>query len=176
MKKSFKTSFVASLAAFVLVGFVMAPAAEAARGGGGGGGARAGGGAGGGGGGASRQVSNTSRDARANDVRNTSVNNVNSSRDVNRDVNRDVSRDVSRDVNVDVDVDGGCCHNGWDNDYHPVAAAAVIAGTAAIIGSMVNTVPASCVPINYGGMIYQQCGGTWYQPQGAQYIVVNPPY
>ncbi len=165
MKKSFKTSFVASLAAFVLVGFVMAPAAEAARGGGGGGGARA---AGGGGGGASRQVSNTSRDARANDVRNTSVNNVNSSRNVNRD--------VSRDVNVDVDVDGGCCHNGWDNDYHPVAAAAVIAGTAAIIGSMVNTVPASCVPINYGGMIYQQCGGTWYQPQGAQYIVVNPPY
>jgi len=165
MKKSFKTSFVASLAAFVLVGFVMAPAAEAARGGGGGGGARA---AGGGGGGASRQVSNTSRDARANDVRNTSVNNVNSSRNVNRD--------VSRDVNVDVDVDGGCCHNGWDNDYHPVAAAAVIAGTAAIIGSMVNTVPANCVPINYGGMIYQQCGGTWYQPQGAQYIVVNPPY
>ena len=164
MKKSFKTLFLASLTAFVLVGFVMAPAAEAARGGGGGG-ARA---SGGGGGGASRQASNTSRDARANDVRSTSVNNVNSSRNVNRD--------VSRDVNVDVDVDGGCCHNGWDNDYHPVAAAAVIAGTAAIIGSMVNTVPASCVPINYGGMIYQQCGGTWYQPQGAQYIVVNPPY
>ena len=164
MKKSPKTLFLAFLTAFVLVGFVMAPAAEAARGGGGGG-ARA---SGGGGGGASRQASNTSRDARANDVRSTSVNNVNSSRNVNRD--------VSRDVNVDVDVDGGCCHNGWDNDYHPVAAAAVIAGTAAIIGSMVNTVPASCVPINYGGMIYQQCGGTWYQPQGAQYIVVNPPY
>jgi len=25
-------------------------------------------------------------------------------------------------------------------------------------------------------MVYQQCGGTWYQPQGSQYIVVNPPY
>ena len=172
MKKSPKTLFLAFLTAFVLVGFVMAPAAEAARGGGGGGARASGGGGGGGGGGASRQASNTSRDARANDVRSTSVNNVNSS----RNVNRDVSRDVSRDVNVDVDVDGGCCHNGWDNDYHPVAAAAVIAGTAAIIGSMVNTVPANCVPINYGGMIYQQCGGTWYQPQGAQYIVVNPPY
>jgi hypothetical protein len=49
-------------------------------------------------------------------------------------------------------------------------------GTAAIIGSMVNTVPASCVPVNYGGMIYQQCGSTWYQPQGSQYMVVNPPY
>jgi len=104
MKKSPKTLFLAFLTAFVLVGFVMAPAAEAARGGGGGG-ARA---SGGGGGGASRQASNTSRDARANDVRSTSVNNVNSSRNVNRD--------VSRDVNVDVDVDGGCCHNGWDND------------------------------------------------------------
>lgn len=164
MKKSFRTFLVASLTAFVLVGFAMAPAAEAARGGGGGG-ARA---SGGGGGGASRQASNTSRDVRTNDVRSTSVNNVNSSRNVNRD--------VSRNVNVDVDVDGGCCHNGWDHDYHPVATAAVIAGTAAIIGSMVNTIPPSCVPINYGGMIYQQCGGTWYQPQGAQYIVVNPPY
>ena len=151
MKSSFKPLFVASLAAFVLAGFAMAPAAEAARGGGGG--ARAGGG---GGGGASRQVSNS--DARTNNVRNTSVNNVN--------VNR----------NVNVDVDGGCCNNGWDNDHHPIAAAAVIAGTAAIIGSMVNTVPTNCVPINYGGMIYQQCGSTWYQPQGSQYIVVNPPY
>lgn len=153
MKRSFNTLFVAALTAFVLAGFAMAPAAEAARGGGGG--ARAGGGSGGGGG-ASRQVSNS--DARTNNVRNTSVNNVN--------VNR----------NVNVDVDGGCCNNGWDNDHHPIAAAAVIAGTAAIIGSMVNTVPTNCVPINYGGMIYQQCGSTWYQPQGSQFIVVNPPY
>jgi hypothetical protein len=153
MKRSFNTLFVAALTAFVLAGFAMAPAAEAARGGGGG--ARAGGGSGGGGG-ASRQVSNS--DARTNNVRNTSVNNVN--------VNR----------NVNVDVDGGCCNNGWDNDHHPIAAAAVITGTAAIIGSMVNTVPTNCVPINYGGMIYQQCGSTWYQPQGSQFIVVNPPY
>ena len=161
MRRSFNTLFVASLTAFVLVGFAMAPAAEAARAGGAGG-ARAGGGAqasaraGGGGGG--RQVNNSNRDVRTNNVRNTSVNNVN--------VNR----------NVNVDVDGGCCNNGWDNDHHPVAAVAAVAATAAIIGSMVNTVPANCVPINYGGMIYQQCGSTWYQPQGAQYIVVNPPY
>jgi len=25
-------------------------------------------------------------------------------------------------------------------------------------------------------MVYQQCGSTWYQPQGSQYVVVNPPY
>lgn len=169
MKKTFNTLFLASLTAFVLVGFTMAPAAEAARAGGGGGARAAGGGGGGaratgatraGGGGDSRQINNSNRDVRTNNVRNTSVNNVN----------------VNRNVNVDVDAHGGCCDNGWDNDHHPVAAAAAVVGTAAIIGSMVNTVPASCVPVNYGGMIYQQCGSTWYQPQGSQYIVVNPPY
>lgn len=70
-------------------------------------------------------------------------------------------------INVDND---GCCHNGWDNDYHPVAAAAAVTATAAIIGSMVRT-----VPVNYGGVAYQQCGRNWYQSQGNQYVVINPP-
>ena len=122
---------------------------------GGGGGARA---AGGGGGRQSVQVNDSKADARTNNVRSSSVNNVN----------------VDRDVNVNVE--GG----GWDNDYHPGArAAAVTAGvavTAAVVGSRVSTVPASCVPVNYGGMVYQQCGSTWYEPQGSQYVVVNPPY
>jgi hypothetical protein len=173
MKRSFNTLFLASLTALVLVSFSMAPAAEAARAGGGGGARASGGGGGGGGGGArasgggggarasgggNRQIDNSNRDVRTNNVRNTSVNNVN--------VNK----------NVNVNANGGCCNNGWDNDHHPVAAAAAVVGTAAIIGSMVRTVPANCVPINYGGMIYQQCGSTWYQPQGSQYMVVNPPY
>ena len=100
---------------------------------------------------------------RTNNVRSTSVNNVN----VNRNVNVNVSG-------------GGCCNNGWDNDYHPIATAAAVtatvAVTSAIVGSMVRTVPAGCVPVNYGGMVYQQCGTTWYQPQGTQYVVINPPY
>ena len=53
---------------------------------------------------------------------------------------------------------------------------ATVAVTSAVVGSMVRTVPTGCVPVNYGGMIYQQCGSTWYQPQGSQYIVINPPY
>ncbi|MBL8541585.1 MAG: hypothetical protein JNK68_14655, partial [Betaproteobacteria bacterium] len=69
---------------------------------------------------------------------------------------------------------------GWDNDYHPVATAAAVtatvAVTSAVVGSIVRSVPPSCVPVNYGGMIYQQCGSTWYMPQGSQYVVVNPPY
>ena len=53
---------------------------------------------------------------------------------------------------------------------------ATVAVTSAVIGSMVRTPPPGCVPVNYGGMVYQQCGTTWYQPQGAQYVVINPPY
>jgi len=146
----------APLAALVLASFVITTAAEAAGarggGGGGGGGARAGGGA---------QVNNTKADARTNDVRSTSVNNVN----------------VNKNVNVNVDVDNNHGVGGWD---HPVAGAMVVGGamavTAAAIGSMVTAVPTGCVPINYGGMVYQQCGSTWYQPQGSQFVVVNPPY
>jgi hypothetical protein len=160
-----------SVAAFVLASFAMTPYADAAGGrgggGGGGGGARAGGGGGGGGarasgggGGGQRQAqaNNSRADVRTNDVRSNSVNNVN----------------VERNVNVNVDN-----HGGWDNDYHPVARAAAVgatvAVTSAVIGSMVATVPPNCVPVNYGGMVYQQCGNTWYQPQGTQYVVVNPP-
>ncbi len=169
----------ASLAALVLASFAMTPFAEAAGrggggGGGGGGGARAssaGGGAGAraaptGGGGArqSAQVNNSKADARTNNVRSTSVNNVN----------------VEKNVNVNVEQHGGCCNNGWDNDYHPVATAAAVtatvAVTSAVVGSMVRSVPPGCAPVNYGGMVYQQCGGTWYAPQGSQFVVVNPPY
>lgn len=165
MKKTFSKFFLAPLAVFVLASFALAPVAEAFGGGGGGGGARAGGGGGGGGaaragGGGDRQINNSQTDARANNVRNTSVNNVN----------------ANRNVNVNVDNHGG----GWDNNYRPVATAAAVTGavavTAAVVGSMVRSVPANCVPVNYGGLVYQQCGNTWYQPQGGQYVVINPPY
>ena len=169
MKAPFRKLLVAPLIVLAVFSFTMAPIADAAgRGGGGGGGGRGGGGGGGahagGGGGArqSAQVNNSRADVRTNNVRSTSVNNVN--------VNK----------NVNVDVDRGCCDRGWDNDYHPVATAAAVtatvAVTSAVVGSMVRTVPAGCVPVNYGGIVYQQCGATWYQPQGAQFVVVNAPY
>lgn len=166
MKKSFGRLISAALAVFVLASFAVAPIAEAARGGGergGGGGARAGGAQVERGGGARQrtEVNNSRADVRTNNVRSTSVNNVN----------------VNRNVNVNVD-NHGCC--GWDNDYHPVATAAAVgatvAVTSAVVGSIVRSVPAGCAPVNYGGMVYQQCGGTWYAPQGSQYIVVSPPY
>jgi hypothetical protein len=115
-----------------------------------------GGGLGGGGdragGGRDVQVNNGQRD-----VRNTSVNNVN----------------VNRNVNVDVDRRG----DGWNDNYHPVATVVV---TAAVVGSVVRSVPPNCSPYNYNGMVYQQCGSSWYQRQyvgnDVQYVVVNRPY
>ena len=150
----------------------MIPVAEAAGnrggGGGGGGGAHAGGAKGGGGAAKQRAPSNAQRDARANNVRSTSVSNVNNNVNVNKNVN----------VNVDADR-RGCC-GGWDDDYHPVATAAAVtatvAVTSAVVGAIVNSPPPGCVPVNYGGILYQQCGTVWYQPQGTQYVVINPPY
>lgn len=153
MKRTFSQLSLAPLGALLLFGFVLAPVAEARDGG-----ARAGGG------GRDVQVNNSNRDVRTNNVRNTSVNNVN----------------VNRNVNVDVDRHGG----GWNDNYHPVATAAAVtatvAVTAAVVGSVVRTVPANCAPVNYNGVVYQQCGSTWYQPQyvgtQVQYVVINPPY
>lgn len=169
MKKSFSTCFCAALTALAVSGVIMAPLAEAKNVGGqnraGGHAARSGGG----------HADYSQRDARANNVRSTSVNRTDVSR---RNTNVNVNKNVN--VNVDADHHGGCCHGGWDDDYHPVATAAAVtatvAVTSAIVGSMVRTLPPSCVPVNYGGMIYQQCGTVWYQPQGSQYVVINAPY
>ncbi len=180
MSKKSNKWLVSSMAALMAGCFALAPIAEARggdRAGGGGGGAaraNAGGGAArtnaGSANRGNRQIDNSNIDSRANNVRSGSVNNVNSSRTNVNNVN------ANRNVNVNVDGNNNCCGGGWDNDYHPIAAAAVVTATVAAIGSMVRTVPSNCVPVNYGGVVYQQCGNTWYQPQGSQYMVVNPPY
>lgn len=52
--------------------------------------------------------------------------------------------------------------------------------TSAVIGSIVKSVPPSCITTIVNGIAYQQCGSTWYQPQYSgttvQYIDVNPPH
>lgn len=170
MHTTFSKRLALSFSSVFLASLMLTPIAEARPGkGGGGGGHHAAG--------ASHHAapSHANRDARSNNVRNTSVNNVNSNRNVN--VNKNVN------VNVDNDRHGGCCHNGWDDDYHPVATAAAVtatvAVTSAVIGSITRSVPPGCVPVNVGGATYQQCGNTWYQPQyvsgQTQYVVVSPP-
>lgn len=167
MKTSLTRLVAIPLAVLVFSSIALAPLAEARDGGRAGGGQRAAAKAGGGG---ARQIDNSRRDVRSNNVRSTSVNNVS---------NRNTNVNVNKNVNVDVDRQG-CCGGGWDNDYHPIATAAAVtatvAVTSAVIGSIVRSVPPNCIPVNYGGIIYQQCGSTWYQPQGSQYVVINPPY
>jgi len=117
-----------------------------------------------------RDFGNTSVD-RAN------VNRTNVDRTVNNaNINRNVN--VNRNYNMDVDVD-----NGWDWGGHPVARGAAWATgaalTAAAIGSVVHTLPPSCSTVVVGGVSYQQCGSTWYEPQFAgtsvSYVVVQQP-
>jgi hypothetical protein len=103
--------------------------------------------------------------------KNTNVNsNKNTNVNVNSNKNTNVNVNSNRHVDVDVDVDHG---------FHPVAAVATVAVTAAVIGSMTPSLPPACVPVQIGAVLYQQCGGAYYQPQyvgtSVQYIVVAPP-
>ncbi len=165
MKTTLGKLFVAPLSALLLASFLAAPVADAKeRGGGGGGGGSSGARKGASGGDRNVKVDNSRTDSRTTNVRNTSVNNVNKNTNVN--------------VNVDND------RHGWDNDYHPIATAAAVtatvAVTSAVIGSMIYTLPPACVAVNRGGVIYQQCGNVWYQPQyvgsTVQYVVIAQPY
>ena len=130
---------------------------------------------------AGRDVKNNTRTSvnkNSNTNRNTNVNrntNINTNTNVNRNTSVNVDRDVNvntrRDVDIDVDVDRG---------WNPVATVAAVAVTAAVVGSIVNTLPPSgCYPVQIGPTLYQQCGSYWYQPQyygtTVQYVVVNPP-
>jgi hypothetical protein len=131
---------------------------------------------------AQRRTASANVNHNANVNRNTNAN-VNGNTNVNQNVN--VNRNVNIDRDVDIDVNChyggygyGCCYN-----PHPVATAAAVTTaavvTAAAIGSIVHSLPPSCTVIVVGGISYQQCGSTWYQPQFAgssvTYVVVNAP-
>jgi hypothetical protein len=97
--------------------------------------------------------------------------NSNTNKNVNVNSNRNTNVNVNRNVDIDVDVDR---HHG-----HPIATAAAVTATAIVVGSMVRTLPPNCSQVMVGNVLYQQCGGYWYQPQYAgssvTYVVVNPP-
>ena len=123
--------------------------------------------------------------AQAAKVRSSGRSNVNANKNVNvnRNTNRNTNVNVNRDVDIDVDHHhhggyyGGCCYHGGVGTAMAVTATAMV--TAAVIGSMVNTLPSGCSTVIVNGFAYQQCGSTWYQPQIAgsstTYIVVNAP-
>jgi len=84
------------------------------------------------------------------------------------------------DVNINVDNDYGYR---WNDNYHPVARGVAIgtaaAVSAAVVGSMIYSLPPSCVNRYYGGVTYYGCGSVWYQPQyqgdTVVYVVVQQP-
>ncbi|MEA3467461.1 MAG: DUF6515 family protein [Thermodesulfobacteriota bacterium] len=53
--------------------------------------------------------------------------------------------------------------------------AAAVVGTAIVVGSIVTTLPPACNTIIVNGITYHNCSGTYYQPQGGQWIIVNAP-
>ena len=121
-------------------------------------------------------------------VRSSATSNVNHNRATTANVNRNVSGSVNRDVNlnrnvnIDRDVDVNVrrdYYDGWDDHWHPVAAAAAVTATAIAVGSLVRTLPPSCSTVVVNGVSYSQCGSTWYLPQYSgttvQYVVVNAP-
>jgi len=82
---------------------------------------------------------------------------------------------------VDVDVDGG--RGDWDIDvdvdhYHPVATAAAIATTAAVVGAYYYSVPVGCPIVHTYVIPYYYCAGVYYQQQmqgdKVVYVVVRP--
>ena len=163
---------------------------EAQRRGGGGGGARGGGGRNAGGGAGS--IGTSTGGARTSSgggnrlsggyggAARTSVNRDFSNTNVNRNVNNaNINRNVNNvnvDRNYDLDVD-------VDNNWHPVARGAAWAAGAAIttaaIGSVAYSLPPSCTTVVVGGVSYQQCGSSWYEPEfsgtSVSYVVVAAP-
>ncbi len=125
-----------------------------------------------------------------NSNNNTNVNR-NTNTNVNSNKNTNVNVNSNKNVNVNVDNNrNGYYGGGYNNGccYHQsiggaVATAAAVTATsmvtAAVIGSMVNTLPPSCTSVIVNGIAYQQCGSTWYQPQFAggntTYVVINSP-
>ncbi|MDR3428982.1 MULTISPECIES: hypothetical protein [Silvimonas] len=124
------------------------------------------------GGGAHNNGNGGNRVANGNNVGNkTNINNSHNNVNVNN----------NRDVNVNVENNGRGGY-GYDNNYHPIATAAAITATVAVVGAILTPaqMPTSgCVQVMHGNTAYMQCGSTWYQPQyqgsNVTYVVVNAP-
>lgn len=118
--------------------------------------------------------------------RNNSISGGNRINGADRVSNRPIDRG---DINTgDIDIDGGygswggCC-GGWG-----AAAAGAVVGAAAAsswygwgapVGTVVYSVPSDCVVSVVNGISYQNCGGTYYEPQfsgtDVSYVAVSPP-
>lgn len=70
-------------------------------------------------------------------------------------------------------------HDRWHNHHHHYGRWVGAAVGAMAVGSIVYSLPSTCVRVNRAGVVYKRCGDTWYEPryQGSNvvYVVVNAP-
>jgi hypothetical protein len=126
-----------------------------------------------------REVRNTTH-TNLNQNHNTNVNrntNVNHNTNVNRNTNVNVNRNAN--VNVNVNNRGGYYGGYYDRGPSVAGVVAASVATAIVVGSIVHSLPPNCTTMVVNGFAYQNCGGTYYQPQyqgsSVTYIVVNHP-
>ncbi len=129
-------------------------------------------------GGGGRTHSSVNRNHNSNrNVNRNSNRNVNRNTNVNRNVNRNTNVNVNRGRNVNVDVDVN--HRRGYGVGSAIAVGAAVAVTAAVVGSIIHTLPSGCQTVVRNGIAYNQCGSVWYEPQysgnNVTYIVVNQP-
>jgi hypothetical protein len=96
---------------------------------------------------------------------------VNVRKNTNVNVNRNTNVHVNRNVNVNV-------NNRYGYYSHGPSVAGVVA-TAIVVGAIVHSLPPNCTTLVVNGLAYQNCGGTYYQPQyhgsSVTYVVVVHP-
>ena len=131
-------------------------------------------------------VRSTSR-SNVNEPSHNAASNRNDNKNTNNNRNVNNNTNVNRDVNVNTHTSynsgyyggSGCCYHSNTGVAVAAAVATTAVVTAAIVGSRVNTLPPNCTTVIANGVTYQQCGGSYYQPQfsggNTTYIVVNQP-
>jgi hypothetical protein len=63
----------------------------------------------------------------------------------------------------------------WHNHYNYYGRWAGAAIGAVALGTVVYSLPSSCVKVRRGDVVYKQCGSTWYAPryQGSNLVYVS---
>ena len=96
--------------------------------------------------------------------------NKNTNRNVNVNSNKNTNVNVNRNKNTNVNVN---VNNNQRRRVNPLGVvAAVVVGTVIVASAM----PPSCTTVIVNGNSYRECGGTYYQTSGADFIVVKSPY
>ena len=101
----------------------------------------------------------------------------NSSKNTNKNRNVNSNKNTNKNTNVNVNVDVDRRRGGH---RHPVAIGAAVVVTAAVVGSIVYSLPPSgCTTVIRNGIHYSQCGTVWYEPRysgnSVTYVVINNP-